>query len=372
MHMKFDQQLADQMVEGLVYLNHKGELLHSNKAAAVWLPACRSAMPAIRRLIAEEMTGHTQLPASADFVLGTELEGSAAPQVWLNKNGPQVYVLMFLPPRMEAASKAQVSKSDIVGNHYVMLMGNQIRAQITALHAAVQSSSLPPELRAITWQLDALLHEVGSLALLIQRDQVFSSDRIDIDTLLQTCLKRLAEGDERAARHELERNDSPHGSVYGDAQWLSYAFEALLFGLVRGMAPRSHLQISARQVGDFVVVTGRDMYASAHRAMRCAELLTPDTSAVQMTPPDPVQISTRMLMAQRILELHSGYLKLTYLPMLEQTEHPLARPIESFSVTLLTGLPQHERSHVSCTQCPFSAQAQAYAEDMAQLLDTAS
>jgi len=369
MPMKFDQQVADQMVEGLIYLNFKGEVQHSNKAAASWLPACLSAKPAIRRLIAEEITGRIQLPKLVDFVSGTDVDNTGNPQVWLSKNAPQEYLLMVMAQRGPAADQAQARRSDVTGHHYVMLMGDQIRQTITAFNEAAQMSGLPPALGAIAWQLDALLYEVGSLAMLIQRDQVFSSDRIELTTLLQTCLKRLAEGDERAARHELELYDSSLGTIYGDTQWLSYAFEVLLLGLVRGMAPRSHLHISARQVGDFVVVTGRDIYASAHRAVRCVELLTEDTSADQLKY-DPVQISTRMLMAQRILELHSGYLKLAFLPTPEHPEYPLAGPIESFSVTLLTGLPQHERSRASCTQCPFSAQAQAYAEDMAQLLDS--
>ena len=371
MHMKFDQQLADHMVEGLIYLNHKGEVQHSNKAAQPWLPACLSAKPAIRRLIAEEIIGRIQLPKPVDFVSDADADSTLAPQVWLSKNGPQDYLLVLISHRAPDADKPRASKTDVTGHHYVMLMGDQIRQKIAAFHEASQMSGLPPALRAITWQLDALLYEAGSLSMLIQRDQVFSSDRIDLNTMLESCLKRLEEGDNRAARHDLELDVSPRGTVYGDAQWLSYAFEVLLLGLVRGMAPRSQLHISARQVGDFVVVTGRDRYISAHRAVRCAELLTEDTSAALFTH-DPVQLSTRMLMAQRILELHSGYLKLTYLPTLEQTGHPLANPIESFSVTLLTGLPQHERSRVSCTQCPFIAQAQAYAEDMAQLMDLAS
>lgn len=76
-----------------------------------------------------------------------------------------------------------------------------------------------------------------------------------------------------------------------------------------------------------------------------------------------------MLMAQRILELHSGQLKLVLLPINESTDHELAAPIESFTVTLLTGLPLHERRRASCGQCHLTLQTQAYAQDMAALLE---
>jgi hypothetical protein len=42
--------------------------------------------------------------------------------------------------------------------------------------------------------------------------------------------------------------------------------------------------------------------------------------------------------------------------------------IESFTLTLPTGLPLHERSRASCTECRINLQTQAFAADVATLL----
>jgi hypothetical protein len=365
-----DQTLFEQLAEGVIFLNFKAEVLHSNQAGQAWLPACKAARVELCKLILQVITGKTSLPAAADFLLGPDLEHPAGTRVWLHKHGPHGYALLITSPRASAPERALAARQDVAGHHYVMLMGDQIRQKLADLHSALDADSMPVALRNITWQLDALLHEVGSLALLIQRDQVFSSDRIDLDELLTVGLKRLALGDERAARHALDLESTPRGAVYGDAQWLAYAFEVLLLGLVRGMAPRSHLQVGVRQMGDFVVVTGRNVFGSTRRPAGAAE---PGSTQAKASPRsgDPVQLATRMLLAQRILELHSGHLKLTYLPAATPTRHQLAGAIESFAVTLLTGVPQHERSRACCNQCHSSLQAQAYAEDMAQLMASA-
>lgn len=364
MHINFDQTILDKLTEGIIVLNHKAEVLKHNLAAEFWLPACQDTRQTLRRLIAEEITGRTQFPVAADFLLGTNPSSPTGTQAWMVKNGPQEYGLVIAPPRVHATP--EVGQTDLTGHHYVTLIGDQVRQQIQEFHQAAETESVSLALKSRLTQMDGLLKEMGSLAMLIQRDQVFSSDRIDLQQLLQACLRRLALDDARAARHDFETDSSPQGSIYGDTHWLAYAFEVLLFGLVRGMAPNSHLHITARQVGDFVVVTGRDIHGRARRvsAPIAPRLGLADPVALSR---DPGQLSTRMLMAQRILELHSGHLKISYLPNLAGPQHELAAPVESFSVTLLTGLPRHERSRASCNECPFSLQAQAYAQDMAEL-----
>lgn len=270
--MMHDQTLLDQLAEGIIFLNFKAEVLHSNQAAQLWMPACKSARVDLCKLILQAITDKIALPVSVDFLLGPDLVRPVGTRAWLHKHGSHGYALVISSPRAYAPERVLAARQDVAGHHYVMLMGDQIRQKIADLHEAVEAASLPAGLRNITGQIDALLHEVGSLALLIQRDQVFSSDRIDLGELLTVCLKRLTLDDERATRHALDLEATPGGTVYGNVQWLSYAFEVLLLGLLRGMAPRSHLQISVRQLGDFVVVSGRDVYGSARRDAMAAEL----------------------------------------------------------------------------------------------------
>ena len=371
MQLNLDPGIFDQMVEVIIVLSHSAETLKHNTAADSWLPACRASRQAIRRLIAEDITGRVHLPVSADFLLTREPSVADGTQAWFSKNGPSEYLLVISPPRPAESSAqspaASFTRLDVTGHHYATLMGDQVREKLEEFQLVAELFDMPPALLEVTTQVESLLREMGSLAMLLQRDQVFASDRIDLNELIQVSLQQLALEDARAGRYELEANLGSLGVIYGSAQWLSYAFEVLFFGLVRGLVPNSHLQISIRQMGDFVIVSGRVVPGIAKK--RTIPPAVPTNAAMAAcVNRDPVQLSTRMLMAQRILELHSGHLKIAFLPLEVSPDHELAAPIESFSVTLLTGLPLHERSRASCTQCHFALQAQAYAQDIAELM----
>lgn len=366
MLLNFDPTLLDQMAEGIIVLNHQAVVLHHNTAGKRWLAACRESRQTLRRLIAEDLTGRTPFPVCANFLLENVPSRPEGATAWLLNNGQHAYALVVLTPLLQP--KGIEHRTDLSAHHYVTLLGEQVRQQIAQFQVRAEATALPPALKNQLFQMDALLQEMADLAMLLQRQQVFASERIDLAQLLKSCLSRLALQEARAARHHLEADSVTQGSIYGDAHWLAYAFDILLSGLTRGMVPNSHLQISVRQVGDFVVVTGRDVYGNTARPAG-----TPPHGAAAAAPShavsrDPARTNSRMVMTQRILELHSGQLKLSFLPGPVVAETGLAAPIESFSVTLLTGLPRHERSRATCTQCPFSLQAQAYAQDIAELM----
>jgi len=369
MHLNVDQTILDRMSEGIIVLNHKAEVLRHNVAAEFWLPACLATRQAIRRAIAEDITCRVRLPVSVDFLLAAEPASSPGAQAWLSKSGTAEYLLIVFSPGSAESAPASPGKADVTGHHYLTLLGDQVQAKFEELKTVAEVVDMPPALQELTQQVESLLTEMGSLAMLLQRDQVFASDRMDLNALLQTSMQQLALEDARAGRYELVVDHANIGAIYGNAQWLTYAFEVLFFGLLRGMAPHTHLQISIRQVGDFVVVSGRDVPGIGKKPTTLVGAL-PSTAVPVCVSRDPTRLSTRMLMAQRILELHSGHLKIAFLPLEVSPDHELAAPIESFSVTLLTGLPLQERSRASCTQCPYTLQAQVYAQDMAALMET--
>lgn len=77
------------------------------------------------------------------------------------------------------------------------------------------------------------------------------------------------------------------------------------------------------------------------------------------------EASIRMPLCQRIVELHCGSLKIEWLGGPDHAGEGVA----SFVLTLQSGLPEHERSRASCSACRLNLQAQAYANDIAHLLE---
>lgn len=369
MQLNIDSSIVDQMAEGVIVLNFKADVLRHNAAAKSWLPACQAARQTIRRLIVEAITGQISLPISADFLMDAEPSVAAGTKAWLSKNGPTEYLLIVSAPRLAESVAETPTRSDVAGHHYMTLLSDQVREKFEELQLVAEFIEMPPVMRELTTQVDSLVKEMGDLSMLLQRDEVFAAERIDLNDLIQASLHQLAVQGGRLGRDALETDFAQLGAIYGNTRWLAYALEVLFHGLVRGMAPSTHLQISTRQVGDFVVLSGRDVPGTATQAA-VTEVGVTASDRVVSASRDPIRLSTRMLMAQRILELHSGHLKITFLPLEVSPDQELAAPIESFSVTLLTGLPLHERRRASCAQCPLTLQAQAYAQDMAALLET--
>jgi len=200
MQLNIDPSILDQMAEGVIVLNHKAEVVKHNAAADSWLPACLTARQGIRRLIAEDITGRIRLPVSADFLLAIEPSVATGTQIWLSKNGPTEYLLIITPPRSAESAAVLPVKSDVAGHHYVTLMGDQVREKLEEFQVVAELFDMPPALLEVTRQVDSLLNQMGALSMMLQRDQVFSSDRIDLNELIQTSLQQLALEDARALK----------------------------------------------------------------------------------------------------------------------------------------------------------------------------
>jgi hypothetical protein len=151
---------------------------------------------------------------------------------------------------------------------------------------------------------------------------------------------------------------------------MSYAFNVLLSALMRGLTPKGSLYVKSRQLGDFVVVSGRSVLHEPKMSEQNDP--SPDASQSDDSPAknETIHLATRMLMCQRICELHGGFLKMEFQPV--TCDIDMARPIESFVLTLRSGLPEHERSRASCSECRLNLQAQVYAADIAQLLSNSA
>lgn len=266
--------------------------------------------------------------------------------------------LDFAPTAALAAGLAE--------QRYVSLLGDEVRQHMAVLRHLMQplQSGLPADLNAMAAQtrlLDHLLQEISDLSQVMQRDDMFNEDRIDLTGLVEQTVTALNQ--QQQTHTVLTIGPARPGVIYGNARWLQHALRALLNTLCLHAPPLTHLSVTLHQMGEFVVLTGKVMNQSVH-------LPSPDDapdSAGQPAQPGVGQPTGSLLLARRIVELHVGKLKLTYRPSAQATD-PRAPPIEAFTVTLATGQPALQRKRLSCVGCPTALQAQIYAQDMATLL----
>lgn len=159
--------------------------------------------------------------------------------------------------------------------------------------------------------------------------------------------------------------------MYGHAVWMSYALRVLFEALQASAPGGSQVSVSTRQMGNFVLLVGRVVASiDAHKTHPIVQTTAQpgDTGrATQASAQSPRDPQVRWLMCRRIIALHAGQLKLETLPP-EAGADPTNPPIESFTLTLATGQPMHERSRASCNGCTHVLQAQAYAADLALVL----
>jgi len=361
MLLDIDSSILDAMNEGIILINYKAQVIGHNKASEAWLPLSNAAILTIRRFIAQGLVGITQFPVQVDLLQDSNAVSPLGVHTWLCKNSMLDYVIFIVSPLQPVAHLAPVAKTETTDQRFMALMGDQIRQKIAQFHALTPTEMADTALKANILQIDALLEEIANLSVLKQRDQVFSSERIDINELIRGVFNQL----ELTNYHEFDTVKTPQGVIYGDAIWLSYAFNVLLAALMRGLTPKGSLYVKSRQLGDFVVVSGR----SVLHEPKMSEQNYPSPDASQIESPEKnetLHLAARMLMCQRICELHGGFLKMEFQPVTCDTD--VARPVDSFVLTLRSGLPEHERSRVSCSECRLNLQAQAYAADIAQLL----
>jgi hypothetical protein len=116
----------------------------------------------------------------------------------------------------------------------------------------------------------------------------------------------------------------------------------LLGRLGESYPPGYKVNIGLRQIGDYVVISGG---VAADRERRA---LTKSESALM--PASHRGYGLSLHICQRVFKLHGGKLKIDYGEPISQLPGS-AQFIESFTLTLPTGLPADDRSRASCVNC---------------------
>ena len=354
--LSLNKQALAKLTEGVVLLDDKGRPLSATRNSQPWLRHCIEVAPALAAMIAAAKTGSLPLPAAVDLRMQGEDEHDAPEEAWLVANSGAGYALLIRPrPRSESDTSAGEGR-------FLTLLGMGVRQEVSHLGAMLREHGqmridAEPILRQAS-NLDTLLGEIGELAELHQRDEVFFEERLALPALLRDIMLELRQQRiEGGASHVLECGDTPPpGPVYGNAHWLKKALHTLLAGIAQACPPFSSIRINLRQLGDFIVLSagaGNGGGAPAGQEPGARPLAAPSVQAL------------RMRICKRVIKLHGGQLKLR-LP--EGADGQAEAAVESFTLSLPTGVPAQDRGRLSCADCRISFQAMQYARDLAKVM----
>jgi hypothetical protein len=369
MRLNLDSPLLEQMTEGVILISRQAQVQGYNRAAAPWLTQARAMLGVFKTLIEQEVRGRVTLPLRLG-VWHAKVHDQARPGLaWLIMDGRRDYALFIVPESASAPALATQQASPATEQGYLRLLGADACAHLQTLRKLLEQPGCnAAELATQASRVAQLLQEISDLSLLLQQDEVFVDQRLVLADIVQANLPTHAKTQpNELPQFVFQQHGAQQGTVYGHAPWLGYALRVLFEQLQTSAPPDSRMTISTHQLGNFVVLTGHVVGDSA----RLVRKSSPTPTLAPTLPPsvvgDPLHQAIRLLMCRRILELHAGQLKLEYFPLAEPTSDAEA-PIESFTLTLATGLPLHERSRASCATCPANLQMMSYATDMAQLL----
>ncbi len=356
--------------EGVLRLDVRGHVRSLNTAARPWLRGCIDQAKRLAALAAAAKRGDVLLPVRLNLFDNCPSCPKSPSDTWMDHDGRDGYMLLIVPVELAPPIPVGSAKDAMLlldGEALEEMRRLQTQLLCFAASDATQGNATPvdatpvgatpcdappadaplSELKKHAAELSAILGEVRDLANLNQRDLAFTDERFALATMLADILPELrAQTGTASIRYE---EGSNIGQVYGHRSWMRQAILTLIGRMREGCPPSNYVNIALRQLGDFVVVSGKvniDRNKRSGVAMASAR-----TSGAGF--------GLRIQICQRIVELHGGSLKI---------EYGVAPMIYSFTMTLATGLPAHERSRASCADCRYTLQALEFGRDLADLI----
>jgi hypothetical protein len=355
MNLTFDSAATKMLSDGIILLDQTGQPREANAAAQPWLRRCIEFTPHWAKQVALERAGTLKLPATLDLDSGGD--GSLSARVLLLKNRNAGYALLIQPLQ---TAPPPAHKSGQSG--FLALISSKARKEVsqfsTRLREFDNSEAQRSELMHQAAALDTLLTELAAMAELDQRDEVFAEERLSIAEVLQSTLTSLPQTmGANPIRYVLTEIGQEMAPVYGHRKWLSQTLYSLLARLGRSCQEHGRVAINLRQIGDFVVLNGRTTSD------------TPGAFAASAMPAGPPGDELSADICHRIIELHGGQLKVRFINSdPDQQGHDAEGEIESIMLSLPTGVPEGDRSRISCAECRITLQSMQYARDLAEMM----
>jgi hypothetical protein len=360
MFLNFDTSTLEKLVEGVVLLDRYGQVTDFNHAAKPWLKTCAKVAEKISAVVAQTIRTNAKTPLRIDFFPADGTQPEAA-EVMLCSDGKDGFALLITPVHVILRDQANLWQRQGIFH----LIGDEVRHELTQLiqelgtikNERCLADIVPVRERA--QHLRSLFVAMEELSQIAQVGSVFPGERLSVVALLKDAIatSTFRHCDYYINASATEPSEEV-GSVYGSASWIQCAFTALLQCLEQGAPRRSHIVLTVRQNGGFVVVTARPSTVADGG----------DAALVKAEPAKDQALllaaSIRVPLAQRIVALHGGQLKVI---AVDDDDAKQSSAIASFTLQLPTGSPVNQRSK-DCENCSVNQQALAYARDLVALL----
>ena len=362
MRLNLNTATLQQMTDGVVGLDRYGKVLQANPAGRPWMALCRQRSDVYKRLIDEERSGRLTMPTPVNF---------GATKAWICKNGRNEYAVYVIGSAGTPDATPPPPALDS-GGYFVKLMGTQVREELNNLRGALEKVTAADQAQSASdlgTRSDLVVHllkEMTQLSELTELDNTFASERISLSELVESLLAEIPVSQTNQVFAYMHTNKYA-APVYGHKEWLAYALRLLIRSVMAGAPKKSQVELVLRQQGDYVVLASR-VVGAGHtpvRALGSAAGKAPDKTE---NADANVDGRVRWLMCRRIIEIHDGHLKSSYFSAEAGEVLPSTPLLESFTLTLPTGVPARARSRPDCTDCVHVLQEQAYAKDLAKLL----
>lgn len=345
--------LWDAMATPLLTLGVTGQVTYANLAARNHPGNPVQSMngnPTIKALVGDAVLGKLKLPFATEIALadGQVLQGQFMP-------GPAGLDIAFVGTA--GASPANVmALKDVIA-----LLQAEITPPLKGLVAELRARPASPANTSLD-QAGRLLYErlnrLADLVLVFGEDVALSNDRIELIAVLQEVCTELAQrADQHHTRFEMILPEQTLPPIYGSERLLRGAFFECLHNAIVHAAKetsqtvQSTIEIRFTLSGEHVLVGIHNRGATQFR-LNSRDLLTPfapPSAATQALAPRP---RLGLPLVQRIVDLHGGHMRMN-----NHSGNEVSLLLE-----FPTGAPQREANQLSI------AQAQRYAEDLAQLV----
>ena len=282
------------------------------------------------------------------------------------------------PTPVPAGSKPGVQPSAETGiDNFLRLMRRELADPLTKL---AELSERMEELRAAGFLPNTLSgqHTFAELTDTARRSAAIANRLIQLGDVLTGAslladerilligtLRKAASGLSDAAQRrrvalQLDDGRQSLAPVYGSSFWLGVAMRQLFSLLIEAAPAGTHVLARLRQVGFHQLVTGNINHGRVNPAT--IALLPPPRASVKaelatVTHPSLIDLA----LARAIIELHGGMLK---------TDITEGGTLNEFHLTLPTGEAQAMRERPDCGNCPHMRQAEQFAHDIGELLNT--
>jgi hypothetical protein len=364
MKVNIDIKLIKELLDGVIFIDRAGHVLDFNSAARPYLNSCFDSEEKLAHAIEKCIANETDGPV-AIFFAGTDpgLQNSVDVHLCMNENNGAV---IFITRRNKGDFPTTFASTT---TNTVDLLGDAMRHQMTHILERLGRINLQrtdQEFTPLTGDIERLsryLVAMDQLSMLYRGDSFQREEKIQLLDMINAVLVALPEQRcDYAINRILSDPKERMGTLYGNPDLLKSGLRSLFESMGDSSPPRCQVELRLRQSGNYLVLTGGFVLPRS-----------PSLSKVQKTnqgkEPRYVaesQTDLRLSIARRIFEMHGGKLKISETSGVGEDRGD--GNIESFTLTLPTGVPYLGKRMSDCEDCPATRQAEVYARDIIRLM----